>query len=375
MNSKERLLAAMRLEPVDRVPCYPNASYLVAAKRSGKPFWEASYYGTVDIDQINREMAAQFGYDLMIATNHKGLPNDTREIETNVIEKTDEHLKVERICRTKYGETNEITVYPKDTAPTIVKHHITDLENQIDHFLEWFPDPRGADFSHFADFQNLNDPYGISGIYIHIPGFQNWIWFIEGGINTLTELWVDEPELLERVREAQHKHYVGLCKEAIKQKPDFIFSSCSGLLTLQSPEIAREYSLPTLKEVTALAKSANIPTHLHSCGRSQWLVETFANETDLSSIEPLEEPTMGDIVLDEIIEECGDKICLVGNVHTIDVMQNGTPEDVRESVKRILKYAQKAKGFILCTADQCPPETSDENLQAFVDAAKEFGQR
>lgn len=375
MTSKERIIAAMNKQPVDMVPCYPNVSFLVPARKSGRPFWASELDGNVNLDDIKRGMAKEFGYDMLLTTSHKSLPNDRREFSQKVIETLDDRIAAEHTCISPYGESTEITHHPIDTASTITKHHITDLASQMKHFLEWFPDPTGADYSHFQAFREKNDPYGASGISIHIPGFQNWIYFIEGGVEALSMLWMDQPELLQKVREAQHNYYVQLCKEALKQKPDFIYSSNSGSLTLQSPTLVEEYSLPTLKEVTRLAKEAGVPTHLHSCGLSRWLVETFANQTDLSSIEPLEPAPMGDVDLHEVAVTLGDKITLAGNVHTIEVMQRGTPQDVKNAVKKCIEDAAPAKGFILMTADQCPPDTPDENLHAFVEAAREYGKK
>ena len=84
---------------------------------------------------------------------------------------------------------------------------------------------------------------------------------------------------------------------------------------------------------------------------------------------------MGDVDLHEVAVTMGDKITLAGNVHTIEVMQRGRPIDVENAVKKCIEDASPAKGFILMTADQCPPDTPDENIHAFVEAARKYGQK
>ena len=59
-------------------------------------------------------------------------------------------------------------------------------------------------------------------------------------------------------------------------------------------------ALPTIKQMTKMAKDAGIPTMLHSCGKERDLVEMVANETDLNCVNPLEIPPMGDCDLAEL---------------------------------------------------------------------------
>ena len=87
------------------------------------------------------------------------------------------------------------------------------------------------------------------------------------------------------------------------------------------------------------------------------LVKSCAEDSDLDYVNPLEEPPMGDCSLAEIARSFGDQLCLMGNLHTVDVMLNGTPERVRLASLKALRAAGQRGGFILSTADQCGRET------------------
>ena len=137
----------------------------------------------------------------------------------------------------------------------------------------------------------------------------------------------------------------------LKAKPDFLMIGASGAMTLQSPQIFRHLSLRTLQKVTSLPKDAGVPSLLHSCGMERALVEICANETDLSCIEPLEIPPMGDCDLAEIKRKFGGRLALKGNIHTTDVMLRGTPEDVRRESRRCIEAAAEGGGFVLSTGD------------------------
>ena len=112
---------------------------------------------------------------------------------------------------------------------------------------------------------------------------------------------------------------------------------------------------------------------VHCCGPEAAFVKMAAEETDLSCINPLEIPPMGDCNLRELKEKFGQKICLMGNLHTVNVMGRGSIKDVIEASKKAIDDAGKNGGFILSTGDQCPMETPDENIFAMVETARTYG--
>ncbi|NQT87996.1 hypothetical protein HQ560_14610 [bacterium] len=141
-----------------------------------------------------------------------------------------------------------------------------------------------------------------------------------------------------------------------------------------NPEpIFRELSLPTLKDATAMCKAAGIPSQIHCCGPEYDLVRMAATETDLSSINPLEIPPMGDCRLAEVKRDFGDRISLMGNLHTTEVMLRGSADDVRRAARQAIDDAAKGGGFILSTGDQCGRDTPDANILAMVDVARTYG--
>ena len=93
----------------------------------------------------------------------------------------------------------------------------------------------------------------------------------------------------------------------------------------------------------------------------------------VDGFDALECPPTGDIDLAELKQTLGKKISLRGNVNSITVMLEGTPEDVRQDVKRCMDAAKENGGFILGVGDQTPYATPEENLYAFVEAGREFG--
>ncbi|MBD3374520.1 hypothetical protein GF406_05725 [candidate division KSB1 bacterium] len=159
----------------------------------------------------------------------------------------------------------------------------------------------------------------------------------------------------------------------LDDKPDFLFCGASGSLVWQSPAIFRDLALPVLKHVTARAHDLGIPTHVHSCGPEKVLVKMAAMETDLTVIDPLEVPPMGDCELSDLKRQYGDRIVLKGNLHTTRTMLQGTPGDVVMASKKAIDDAAAGGRFILSTGDQCGRDTPNENLWAMVETARTYG--
>ena len=66
----------------------------------------------------------------------------------------------------------------------------------------------------------------------------------------------------------------------------------------------------------------------------------------------------------------GPDICLLGNVPPLDVLTQGTPEQVRQSVRDCLTQHPSRKNLIISAGGGTSPGTPGANIQALVEAAK-----
>ncbi len=71
-------------------------------------------------------------------------------------------------------------------------------------------------------------------------------------------------------------------------------------------------------------------------------------------------------------ETVGDKLTLMGNVHPIDVIRNGTPELIKSESLRCIEEAGKNGRFILAGGCELPRDVSVTNAKALVNAAKSY---
>jgi uroporphyrinogen-III decarboxylase len=75
--------------------------------------------------------------------------------------------------------------------------------------------------------------------------------------------------------------------------------------------------------------------------------------------------------LEEIRQLSGPEVTLMGNVPSVEVMAEGTPEEVKRSVGDILQSLQSTSRVILSCAGGMPPDVPTENITAFLEAARE----
>ncbi len=82
---------------------------------------------------------------------------------------------------------------------------------------------------------------------------------------------------------------------------------------------------------------------------------------------------MGDCDLHVLKQAYGRKLCLMGNLHTTDVMLRGSADDVERAARQAIDDAAEGGGFILSTGDQCGRDTPDANIRKLVEVCETYG--
>jgi hypothetical protein len=372
MTGKERILLAMRNQKPDRVPVVPDISNMVPARLTGKPFWDIFFHENPPIGAAYMDAADYFGMDATyVSTPMSYIRENPPERETMT---RMENGRLAALCRhkTRLGDLTQETTYFSDNPPTLTKKLVESVED-IERFKCLFSPILSYKRDHLdADRERLGDR-GAFGLSVDATGLQTWFNYFNGGLEELTWLLYDEPEIIMDLKEFWDKDILRQVEMILDYRPDFLYFQSSGGITLQSPQLFRQLTLDVVREATRMAKEAGIPTLLHSCGKEMCLVKMLSEETDLSCINPLETPPMGDCDLAEAKRLHGGKIALMGNLNTSGVLLTGTPEEVMEASAKAIEDAGAGGGFILSSGDQPGRDTPDANIFAMVEAAKRFG--
>ncbi|MGN1378450.1 MAG: uroporphyrinogen decarboxylase family protein, partial [Dorea sp.] len=131
----------------------------------------------------------------------------------------------------------------------------------------------------------------------------------------------------------------------------------------------QEFSKPYLKKlVDGIVEITGQKPSVHICGHSKgiWkdLMDVGINNFSLDNCEDLEQAK----------QIMGEKVFLSGNVSPVDAMRNGTIDDVIHAVKKSLEEgADSPSGYMLMTGCQVPMGTPQENIDAYIYAARKYG--
>ena len=373
-TSRERLLAILRGEIPDCVPCCPDVSNMVPARLTGKPFWDVYLFQDPPLWKAHIDAIRHFDIDGGFELYGLPLFLDEEEIaqsarEERIVARRADGSYITQVFRTQTGGWDErVTLYTADNPPVgNLRPESLGLSSTP---RTWEP-VRAKKWPTGVELWNLvrteMGEHGVVGV----------------GCGTTVILsseedvyaWHDDPEPFRR-RSREMLARVEKRMEAIaklKPRPDFIMCGGSGTLIFQTLAAFRELALPILKRVTMLARDIGIPTHVHSCGPEAALVKIAVEETHLAVIDPLETRPMGDCNLAELKTLYGKKIILKGNLHTTDVMLRGDRDTVIAASRKAIDDAGTGGGFILSTGDQCGRDTPDENIRAMVETARTYG--
>jgi len=359
----------------DRVPCTPDFSNMIPCRLTGKPFWDIYLHGNPPLWKAYIDAARYFGIDAWFFDGALDFQYpDTAGYRNTIISQDHERIVQQTIISTPSGQMECETTFYRADPPTPTRKMVKDLKNdfpKLRHLLA--PPTNFATDTARRQKQIVGDDQAF-GSCVGYPGFQAWCSYVEGGVAPLAYAEADCPEILEEWRELHERQVLKQTEMIIDSGLfDYLLLGASGSITLASPALFDKYALPTIRKVTAMCRQAGLPTMLHSCGKEEYLVRRCVEETDLDCVNPLEIPPMGDCILADIKQRYGHKIALMGNLHTTDVMLNGTPDDVERAARQCIDDAAAGGGFILSTGDQCGRDTPDENIFKLVEVCETYG--
>jgi len=209
-------------------------------------------------------------------------------------------------------------------------------------------------------------PLGIVTLTQILRGFEDWFMdlhlnpeFMEALLDKCTEIWIESARIVV---------------EAIGNDVDvFAFGDDYGFQTgpMISPAMFRKYVTPRNKKMVESVKAkSKAKILLHSCGCVFPYLEDFL-EMGIDALNPIQ-VSAKDMDPARIKDRIGDRVTLWGAIGINDLVK-GTPQQVKEMVKRRIEQLAQEGGFVLAATHNLLSDVPPANIVAMLEAAAEYG--
>ncbi len=139
--------------------------------------------------------------------------------------------------------------------------------------------------------------------------------------------------------------------------------------TIMSPKHYREFIKPYHEKLVKHAHDKGLKIIKHSDG-NLWSIMDDLLEVGFDGIHPIQPQCMD---IGEVKAYMKDRACVLGNIDCRDLLVNGTPDEVRATVKATIQSAAPGGGYIISSSNSIHPGCKSENYLAMVEAVKIFG--
>ena len=147
-----------------------------------------------------------------------------------------------------------------------------------------------------------------------------------------------------------------------------LFLLISDLGSQRSPLISkkmfREFVAPYITEMCDHIHSLGAKVLYHSCGNIRALIPELI-ECHIDILDPLQ--PVPDMAPDQLKAQFGDRLCFHGGIDMQQILPKGSPAEVRAEAKRYQEILGNGGGYILAPAHLFQPGVPPENIMAMYD--------
>lgn len=185
------------------------------------------------------------------------------------------------------------------------------------------------------------------------------------GMDRLMTALVDHPAsvkaLVERAAEAVWRYHLPYLEAGSVDGVALADPMASG--DVISRRHFQEFAQPFLAQVTQRFAERGSPVLLHICGRTDDRLDLIAD----AGVKGFFLDHRVDLA--KALETVRGRMCIGGNVAPVDVLAQGTVEDVVQASRACLEAAGDGGGYVLTPGCDIPPSVPVENVRAMIQTA------
>lgn len=361
MTSRERLLAAFQLQPVDRVPIQ------IRGVRAWDQAWcesrHSSYRPLIDAVTAHGDYEEVVGFASGDFCSAAQLPTDSWTEERG------DWVAHFRVVHTPRGDLRTVSMASKSGMPGMQTEFMVKSLDDFDKVLSVPYEPVLPDLTPYFDKdRDMADrgivlcdlPTPITLLHTLMGSERLAIWSLTDRDRLLELLWTLQRRCLDTLDHAlaQGVRLFAMVGEEYVTPP------------LHSAKDFRAFAVEPEVEYGRRIHAAGGLLHIHCHGPLAAVLEDFI-EIGANCLHPLEAPPMGDVTIEEAKRRIGHAICLQGNIQIGDIYA-GKTADLVAQVKHNLEVTG-GQGYSLCpTASPHTPVLEDltvRNYLAVIEAA------
>ena len=342
MTSKERVHAALRREPVDRVPIFMWYHPDTAARLAVELGLPAACVSEVMGDDIRQAWVGNNHAMEGIVHEHDG----------------ESHVDAWGVEWVKEGPFNQIRCSPLCGVPDEAALSYEYPYGQVEELLSNMAPV-------MAEAERLFVGCDVS------PCLFEMVCRLRGMEQGLLDL-AGPPELCDRLLDQACEFSVRMSEEACRRFAlDWLWTGDDvggQQCMMMSPPCWRERIAPRLERIFAVGKAHGLWLAYHSCGAIRPIIPDLV-ELGLDVLNPVQCNCPGMDPL-ELKREFGGDLAFMGGVDTQGLLPTGTPAEVYRETRRLVEgMTSDGGGYILAASHAVPPETPLASIFAMVEAA------
>ena len=346
MTSRERILSAIRLETPDRVPVTPFG------------------LGKLDPDgAVARELIEKTDPILTVGYGANAFIGSGVQITTTV----DGDRTVTAI-HTPKGDLTRVVRRTEITSAT-VKFPLETLDD-VERFLSipYVPPEIDSGLYHQRKDEVGEEALVMVGVGDGVCFPADW--FSPEGFCLA---WADDPEMVVKLTSIAADR-VNACVDRLCSAGVEAFRIVGGeYASVQlGPKGFDALVMPFDAELVHTIHRHDAIAYYHNHGPVMQFLERFA-ELGVDAVDPFEAPPWGDCDLVEAKARIGDRVCLVGNLDDMEVVENRPVDEVQEMARALLEMAGPDGYLLGGTASGTYTERGARNFMALVEVAEAYG--
>ncbi|HOX57103.1 MAG TPA: uroporphyrinogen decarboxylase family protein [Candidatus Paceibacterota bacterium] len=376
-TSRRRLLTALSCGIPDRVPI--NTYELAGRNRRDWCNQQPSYRGLMDYIRAHTDCITNWNprpaTDRYTCEERFLCSDYPVEIEART-EAIGQFERTTNVCHTPKGDLRQVTQKTADVHTTWQVEHWCKSIADVDKALSVPYEPARYDSSDLARVLSELGEHGLIMASVGDPAylaadlmsFQDYMmWAFEE-----TDHFARTVEIVaERVMENLQRQLDCCVLDVYRIVGPEYFTP-----PYLPPAMFKRFVMPHVTEMTRLIHERGAKVRLHCHGKVGRVLDLIL-ETGCDGIDPCEPPPDGDIRLDELKRRCQARgVSVWGNIE-LKLLEEGTPEQVRAEVRKVMGQAKEGGGFVLLpTAGPINVPLSfrtEANYKAFIDAGLELG--